>query len=421
MTGTRRHSAAALSRRLGRVLAWWGWPVLAVQAFRDAIGSEPGSAEAHVGLGEALRGQGRWAEAAAVFAEAARLRPADAEIQARLVAALGRAGLSRPALEALQRLIRLRPGEAEMHVLRGALLMRLRRRAEAIRAFRWAVRLPPSPCWRRSFLGEATLGERQWLAIAQSYRGALVAPVPAAPLATAPPLAPTPSLPARAAAAIGWGTFVFGRLLAGRRGPASAAWALREMRRLGRPGRATAGALAALLLGAPAARAAARIVETAEARENARGCFEAVGEGAIVACRKALDLGIEPQRALLVRRSIARKLEALGRWEEGARTYAELAALRPDDPEAQLRLGLALLYSVGRPEEALGPLRAAEALRPEDTRSRLALGAALNALGRFAESTAAFEAALAIDATCLDAQPASRLVYAASQAGRVWP
>ncbi len=421
MTGPRRHSAAALSCRLGRVLAWWGWPVLAAQAFRDAIAAEPSSPEAHVGLGEALRGQGRWAEAAGAFSEAARLRPTDAEIQARRVATLGRAGLSRPALEALQRLIRLRPGEAEMHLLRGALLVRLRRRAEAIRAFRRAVRLPPSPCWRRSFLGEATLGEREWLAIAQSYRGALAGPVPAAPLATAPPAPFAPSLSARATTAIGWGTLAVGRLLAGRQGPASAAWTLREMRRLGRPGRATAGALLALLLGAPAAPAAARVVESAEAREQARGCFETTGEGAIAACHKALGLGLAPQRALLARRSLARKLEVLGRWEEAAGVYAELAALRPDDPEAQLRHGLALLYGVGRAEEALGPLRVAEAVQPEDTRSRLALGAAFNALGRFAESVAAFEAALALDAACLEAQPASRFVYAASQAGRAWP
>ena len=392
--------------------------MLAAQAFRDAIASDPGFAEAHVGLGEALGRQGRWGEAARSFSEAAHLQPADAEIQAMVVAAFGRAGYPRPALEALQRLIRLRPGEAEMHVLRGALLMKLHRRAEAIRAFRWAVRLPPSPCWRRSFLGEATLGERDWLAIAQAYRGAVAAPVPVT-AALPPPRAA--SLSERAVAALGWGTLVLGRLLAGRQGAASSAWTLRELRRLGRPGRVAAGTLSALLLLAPGGRAAARVAEAAGAREQARACFEELGEKGVDACRKALALGAAPQRTPLILRSLARKLEGLGRWEEAALAYADLAALQPTDPDAQLRHGLALLYIRGRPEEALAPLETASRLHPDDTRSRLARGAALNALGRFGESAAAFEDALALDASCLDAQPASRLVHEASLERRVWP
>jgi tetratricopeptide (TPR) repeat protein len=153
-------------------MEWCGWPGGAVSAYRDALRIDPGFADAHFRMGEALGRRGQWREASEAFAEAARLRPKSLEAQGNLVLALGRAGLWDALVEELRRLAQLRPHEAELFMLLGAVLPRLGRHDEAIRAFRWAVRLRAALPAKRFVLGEALLGAKGWREVQRSWEEA---------------------------------------------------------------------------------------------------------------------------------------------------------------------------------------------------------------------------------------------------------
>jgi tetratricopeptide (TPR) repeat protein len=176
-----------------------------------------------------------------------------------------------------------------------------------------------------------------------------------------------------------------------------------------------AGGVVALLsaAGAPA--------EEPAAGEQARLCEERSGEEGLAACRSAIALGGGREREAALRQLLALRLASLERWEELAALYREAVRLRPDDPEANWRLGSTLLFALGKPEEALLPLQEAVRLAPADPQPRLTLGAALNALGRHPEAVAAFEEALRLDPAALNDHPGSRAVYEASQRGERWP
>jgi cytochrome c-type biogenesis protein CcmH/NrfG len=122
-----------------------------------------------------------------------------------------------------------------------------------------------------------------------------------------------------------------------------------------------------------------------------------------------------------VRRLLAGKLAALGRWDELVALLRERVRLRPLDADAHMRLGAALLYAANAPEEASQALRESIRLEPGNARAYGALGSALNALGEHPEAVAAFDEALRLEPDFFDGRPASRLVFEASQRGEAWP
>ena len=160
-----------------------------------------------------------------------------------------------------------------------------------------------------------------------------------------------------------------------------------------------------------------------EARADVRSCqsLEAAEDESLAGCRRALARGLPPDWSSAVRIALARRLAALGLWEEVAFLYRQESDARPQSAEGPLRLGSTLLLGLARPEEAEPALK--EALR-RDPRSALAealLGVALNALSRFTESAAAFARAAEIDPELFGSRPALVAVRAASEAGERWP
>jgi Flp pilus assembly protein TadD len=144
-------------------------------------------------------------------------------------------------------------------------------------------------------------------------------------------------------------------------------------------------------------------------------------EASLRTCRQALELGLVRRRAALVQAVLGLRLGALDRWEEAVQALEELVRLRPEDPEAHVRLGTALLHGLDRPAEAVEPLRHASWLAPGDSRVHGELGYALNRLGDHAAAVAEFEEALRLDPSYLDQRPAGRQAYEASRRGERWP
>jgi tetratricopeptide (TPR) repeat protein len=178
-------------------------------------------------------------------------------------------------------------------------------------------------------------------------------------------------------------------------------------------------ALPALALVAAGAARPAR--ETPAAREQARQCLERPRETRVEACRRALALPLSPARAAIVRRTLALALLAASRDEEAVEVYRDAARAQPEDAEAHLRLGEALLARRGDAEGALAALDRAVELRPDEPRGHAARGLALSALGRAAEAVAAFEAAERLDPDYFAGRPAARRVYEAARRGERWP
>jgi tetratricopeptide (TPR) repeat protein len=182
--------------------------------------------------------------------------------------------------------------------------------------------------------------------------------------------------------------------------------------------------VAALALAAVAAGPPAGVASTGEslaALLEARRCEQAEGEQKVQVCRRALSLGLRPQRADSIRQILALQLASLERWDELVAVYEESARLHPADPLAHYRLGAALLHAVGRTEDAVVALTAAVSLRPDFPAAHGTLGVALNALGRHAEAVSALEEAARLDPEYLEGRPASREVLAAARQGRTWP
>jgi tetratricopeptide (TPR) repeat protein len=179
--------------------------------------------------------------------------------------------------------------------------------------------------------------------------------------------------------------------------------------------------LLATLWLAAAAALAAQTGETPAAREEARRCLELRREEAVAACRHALELGLRPARAATVRRALALELIALERGEEAVAVYRDAARAQPEDAEAHLRLGQALLSVAGDAEAARVALERARDLRPDEARVQGALGLALSALGRPAEARAAFEAAERLEPDFFRSRPGARRAYEAAIRGERWP
>jgi tetratricopeptide (TPR) repeat protein len=161
--------------------------------------------------------------------------------------------------------------------------------------------------------------------------------------------------------------------------------------------------------------------ETAAAREQAGLCLELPRQRAVEPCRRALALGLSSARASVVRRALALKLIALERGTEAVEVYRDAVRAQPDDAEAHLRLGQALLSIVADAEAALPVLQRARELRPDDERMHGAAGLALSALARTAEAVSAFEAALRLDPDFFRSRPGAQRAYEAAQRGERWP
>jgi tetratricopeptide (TPR) repeat protein len=180
----------------------------------------------------------------------------------------------------------------------------------------------------------------------------------------------------------------------------------------------TAGAvLAVLALAPPPTRAG----ESPAARAQVRQCTARSGEPAVAACRRALELGLAPSRAALVRRTLAGHLIALDQAVEAIAVYRDAARAQPDDADAHWRLGQALLALDSDAAAALPSLERARELAPEEPRVHVTLGEGLAALGRHVEAVAAFEAALDLDPAFLDHRPGARAAYEAARRGERWP
>lgn len=186
--------------------------------------------------------------------------------------------------------------------------------------------------------------------------------------------------------------------------------------------RAARRVAAALLLfcGAPA-MARPPHGDSFEARLALRACAASVREEAVAACRKALELGLGPERGAIAERLLGRSLADLARWDEALEAYREALRLQPEDAEAVLNVGLALLYGLNRPAEAEPYLRQAVAARPAEAVFHLQHAIALNATSRHDEALQEFKAALALDVTVLDQRPAAQAAYLASLREALWP
>ncbi len=169
------------------------------------------------------------------------------------------------------------------------------------------------------------------------------------------------------------------------------------------------------------ALALARSPETAASREQARLCEKLTGEESLAACRRAIELGLSPERLEPVRQIVARRLASLERWPELADHFRGDVALRPLDAGAHLRLGSTLLFAVGEPAEAEAELTEAVRLEPDSAVARGLLALALAARGRLQEAADAFDAATSLDEHLLDHRPAMRAAIEAARRGEAWP
>lgn len=123
----------------------------------------------------------------------------------------------------------------------------------------------------------------------------------------------------------------------------------------------------------------------------------------------------------MVEAVLASRLAGLARWDEVIDVYRGAVVRRPEDGEARLRLGAALVHMEDRAAEAEPELREAVRLLPEDAEARAVLGSALAILGRLPDAVASFEEALRLDPSVLDHRPAARAAYDAARRGERWP
>lgn len=178
--------------------------------------------------------------------------------------------------------------------------------------------------------------------------------------------------------------------------------------------------VALLLAAAPQAAAPPASHESLDARREAYVCTSAPRGAALVACRRALELGLNAPHAATVNLVLGLHLAALGRWDEVVAVYHERARLTPENADAHWRLGDALFLGLAQPELALGPLREAVRLDPRLAGAYVSLGVALNATGAQGESLAAFDEAVRLDPRILENRPGAQRVREAARNGRRW-
>jgi Flp pilus assembly protein TadD len=118
-------------------------PSASARAFAEAVRLDPGSAEAHNGLGMALARQQRWAEAIRELGEALRIRPDYAEARNNLGTALAASGDTQGAVAQFAASVRLQPGSVDAQLNLATALLSTGRPAEALVPLEAAANLAP--------------------------------------------------------------------------------------------------------------------------------------------------------------------------------------------------------------------------------------------------------------------------------------
>jgi len=125
----------------------------AIRLYTKAIAMD-GTAEAHVGLGNALQALGHTREALEHYRQAVQLKPDHAKARNNLGHALLLQGMPRDAIEHYREALRIDPGLAESHYGWGLALGALGNTHEATRHFEEALRLDPGHVAARKALRE---------------------------------------------------------------------------------------------------------------------------------------------------------------------------------------------------------------------------------------------------------------------------
>ena len=141
----------------------------------------------------------------------------------------------------------------------------------------------------------------------------------------------------------------------------------------------------------------------------------------MTACREAVALDLPPARAAGVRLALARSLARAQRFAEAVEAYRGAVSATPEDAQARLRLGEALLHLAGDARAAAEELQVALRLDPRSARAYGALGAALHAAGEHPEAAAAFAEASRLEPDYFTNRPAERAMSEASRQGTSWP
>jgi tetratricopeptide (TPR) repeat protein len=133
----------------------------AEELYRRILQVQPGLAEAHCYLGNALLEQGRAADATASYREAVRLQPDYAAAHNNLGTALRLQGRLDEALAGFERALRLDPGYPTAHHNRAGVLRDLGRLAEAVAGYEQALRLRPGWAVAQTNLGNVLREQRK--------------------------------------------------------------------------------------------------------------------------------------------------------------------------------------------------------------------------------------------------------------------
>jgi tetratricopeptide (TPR) repeat protein len=140
-------------------LGWQGYQArdfqAAERAYRSAVATDPGNADAWCFLGIVGRARGDLATAAACYREAVRLRPHFVEATNNLGNVLALQGQPDEAIACFRTVLGLRPDFAEAHNNLGVALRNLGRLDEAVASYHEALRLRPAYADAHNNLGDA--------------------------------------------------------------------------------------------------------------------------------------------------------------------------------------------------------------------------------------------------------------------------
>jgi tetratricopeptide (TPR) repeat protein len=145
--------------------------VPAEAAYRKAIALKPDLAEAHHGLGNALREQRKLAPAEAAYRKAIALKPDYAQAHSNFGIVLWQEGKLAEAVTANRKAIALKPDYAEAYSNLGVALRDQGKLAEAVAAFRKATELKPAVAGAHANLGHALLEQGRFTDALAAYKG----------------------------------------------------------------------------------------------------------------------------------------------------------------------------------------------------------------------------------------------------------
>jgi tetratricopeptide (TPR) repeat protein len=358
-TATKRPTSARAHSNLGVALGDLGRGPEAMAEFEKALLLDPGSAEAHVNLGNSYaKTPGRGADALEQFQEAVRLKPDFEPARKNLGDALLDAGLAGEAARQEQEAVRIRPGDAAAHAdLCAALAALPGRVAESEEQGAEAVALDPSLPQAHACLAAALANEPGKLDEAEAQAREAV------------------GLDARDARAHD----VLGQVLVKSRGRASEAEG--EFREAVRLDPALAGAhnnLGNVLVSEgrapealPELRESVRLQPRSAQAHNNLGVAIASGGGgpgeAIEEYRRALEIN---PAYVSAHSNLGSALASQGRMDAATIEFREAARLSPDNPAVRLNLALALLRGSRSSAEAASELREVLRLQPGNQTAR---------------------------------------------------